>query len=91
MPLQSISILPTPHGSRILGQDIHTAFHMDVPLAPDDLNQLIIASAKSSDTNPRVELSGVVADRTPEGVRVRVVANNAHFDIPWPHIMRGIK
>lgn len=91
MPTQSISILRTPHGSRILGQDIHTAFHMDVPVSPMDLNHLVLAAAKSDDMHPRAELSGVTADRTPEGVRVRVVANNAHFDIPWPHIVRGIK
>lgn len=91
MPLQSVTIQPTPHGSRLLGEDIHTAFHMDVPVPPDDLNQLIIAAAKSDDLHPRAELMGVIADRTPEGVRIRVVANAAHFDIPWPLIVRGIK
>jgi hypothetical protein len=90
MPLH-VTIQPTPHGSRLLGEDIHTAFHMDVPLPPDDLHQLIIAAAKSDDLHPRAELMGVIADRTPEGVRIRVVANAAHFDIPWPLIVRGIK
>ena len=90
MPLQNVSIKPTPHGSRLFGEDIHTAYHLDIPISPDDLHTLIIAATKTPDTHPRMELSGVMADRTPEGVRVRVVANNSHFDIPWPIIARGI-
>lgn len=89
MPLKSVSILPTPHGSRLLAQDIHTAYHMDVPVGPDDLHALIIAAAKSDDMHPRAELSGVMADRTPTGVKVRVVANESWFDIPWNFIVRG--
>lgn len=90
MPLQSVNLKQTPHGSRLIGADIHTAFHLDVPIPPDDLYALIIAATKTDDMPPRAELGGVIADRTPEGVRVRVVANTSHFDIPWPIIARGI-
>lgn len=90
MPLQSVTINRTPHGSRLLGEDIHTAFHMDVPIPPGDLVTLIMAAAKSDGMNPRAELMGVIADRTSHGVRVYVVANQSYFDIPWPLIIRGI-
>lgn len=89
--MHSIHIKATPHGSRLIASDIHTAWHIDVPIAPDDLRTLITAAAKSPDENKRVELSGTLADRTAEGVRVRQVANNSHFDIPWPMVVRGIK
>ena len=89
--MHSIQIDATPHGSRLIGTDIHTAWHINVPITPDDLRTLIIAAAKTPDDNTRVELSGTLADRTDTGVRVRLVANNSHFDIPWPMIVRGIK
>jgi len=90
MPLKSVTVHSTPHGSRLIGEDIHTVFHLDIPVPADDLEALIAAATKTDDLDPRVELSGVIAERTPEGVRVRVVANNAHFDIPWPIIARGL-
>lgn len=90
MPLQSVTIQRTQHGSRLIGEDIHTIFHLDIPIPPDDLHNLIIAATKTADEHPRVELAGVIGDRTPEGVRVRVVANTSHFDIPWSIIARGI-
>ena len=89
--MQTFRILPTPHGSRLLGEDIHTASHLDFPISPVDLKHLILAAFKSPDDQPRSELNGVIADRTAAGVRVRVVANNAWADIPWPCIARGIK
>lgn len=90
MPLKSVSFQTTPHGSRLIGEDIHTVHHMDVPAPAEDLHALIVAAAKSDDLHPRAELQGVIADRTPEGVRIRVVANQSHFDIPWNFIVRGI-
>ena len=89
--MATIRILPTPHGSRILAEDIHTAWHLDVPINLDDLHTLIQAAFKSPDDQLRSELQGVFADRTETGVRVRVVANTSHFDIPWPNLARGIK
>ena len=90
MPLQNVTIQSTPHGSRLIGEDIHTAYHLDIPIPPDDLQTLIIAATKTRDEHPRAELGGVIADRIETGVRVRVVAGNAHFDLPWPIIARGI-
>ncbi|WP_299850600.1 hypothetical protein [uncultured Roseovarius sp.] len=91
MPLQSVTIQSTTHGSRLIGEDIHTAHHLDIPIPPDDLYTLIIAATKTEDTHLRAELGGVLADRTPNGVRVHVVAKTSHFDIPWPVIARGIQ
>lgn len=88
--MKSVRILPTPHGSRLLGEELHTVFHLDVPVSPTDLNTLIKAAFRSPDDQPRVELSGVIADRTQSGVRLRIVANNSWFDIPWEIIARGI-
>ena len=82
MPLQSVTIQKTDHGSRLIGEDIHLTYHLDIPIPPDDLYTLIIAATKTDDLNLRAELSGVLADRTPNGVRVHVVANTSHFDIP---------
>ena len=91
MPLASVTIQSTANGSRLIGTEIHTAYHLDVPVPADDLKTMIIAATKTPDEHPRVELSGVMADRIPEGVRIRVVASNSHFDIPWPIIARGIQ
>jgi len=91
MPLQNVTIQSTPHGSRLIGEDIHTAYHLDIPIPADDLQTLIIAATKTRDEHPRAELGGVIADRIETGVRVRVLANNAHFDLPWPIIARGIQ
>ena len=66
---------------------LFSTFSMAFSCMPDRF----IAAAKSDDLHPRAELMGVIADRTPSGVRVRVVANAAHFDISWPLIVRGIK
>ncbi len=88
--MHTFRILKAPHGSRLLGEDIHTASHLDYPLEPTDLHDLILAAFKSPNDQPRAELNGVIADRTKEGVRVRVVANNSWTDIPWPSIARGI-
>lgn len=90
MPLKSVTLQPTPHGSRLIGEEIHTVHHLDVPISPDDLHALIIAATKTPDEHPRVELTSTTADRTPSGVRIHVVANTSYFDIPWPIIARGI-
>ena len=89
MPLKSVTIQSTPRGSRLIGEEIHTSYHLDVPIPPDDLQTLIIAATKTPDEHPRSELGGVIADRIETGVRV--VAGNAHFDLPWPIIARGIQ
>ncbi|MEY8119984.1 hypothetical protein AB9F26_17235 [Falsihalocynthiibacter sp. BN13B15] len=90
MPLQSVTIQTTPLGSRLIGEDIHTLYHLDIPIPHDDLHALIIAATKTSDEHPRAEIAGVLADRTADGVRIHVVASTSHFDIPWPIIARGI-
>jgi len=86
-----VTIHETPPGSRLIGEEIHTGYHLDVPIPAADLHSLITAAARSPDENPRCELSGVLADRIETGVRVRVVANQSHFDIPWNVIAQGIK
>lgn len=91
MPIKTVAIKPTPHGSRIVAEDIHTAYHLDLPIAEVDLRNLIVAAAKADDLHPRAELMGVLADRTENGVRVRNVVNTSHFDIPWQFIVRGIE
>lgn len=88
--MTSIRILPTPHGSRILAENMQTAWHMDTPVSPDSLHKLISAAFKSPDNQPRTELEGVYADKTETGIRVRVIANTSHFDIPWQLLARGI-
>lgn len=86
-----VTIQNTPPGSRLIGEEIHTGYHLDVPIPANDLHALITAAARTPDDNPRCELGGVLADRTPNGVRVYVVAKTSHFDIPWPIIARGIQ
>jgi len=91
MPIKTVAIKSTPNGSRLFAEDIHTAYHLDMPIAEEDLRNLIVAAAKADDLHPRAELMGVLADRTENGVRVRNVANTSHFDIPWQFIVRGIE
>jgi len=88
--MTSIRILTTPHGSRILAENMQTVWHMDTPCDPNDLHALIFSAFKAPDNHPRTELNGVVADKTESGIRVRVVANTCHFDIPWQILARGI-
>lgn len=82
MPLKSVTIQSAPNGSRLIGEEIHTAYDLDVPIPADDLNTLIIAATKTPDHQPRVEAAGVYVDRILTGVRVFVVAHTSHFDIP---------
>ena len=91
MPTLNVTIRRTARGSQIQGETLFHVYHLDIPIPPDDLHTLFIAAAKNPDEHPRTELAGVIGDRTPEGVRVREVANSSHFDIPWQTIMRGIE
>ena len=86
--MRKYTIQTTPHGSRILFEQMNTCSHLDFQIAPPDLHTLILAAFRSPDKAPRAELAGVIADRTANGVRVRVVANNAWMDIPWDIIAR---
>jgi len=86
-----VTIHDTPPGSRLIGEQIHTGYHLDVPIPASDLHSLITAATRTEDEHPRAELSGVLADRTPTGVRIHVVASTSHFDIPWNIIAQGIK
>ncbi len=90
MPTLNVTIRRTARGSQIQGETLFHAYHLDIPIPPDDLHNLIIAAAKTPDEHPRCDLAGVFADRTSTGVRVSVVANTSQFDIPWQTIMRGI-
>ena len=86
-----VTIESTPKGSRLIGNEIHTAYHLDVPLPANELHSLITAAARTPDEHPREEADGVNADRTPAGVRIHVVATTSYFDIPWNIIVQGIK
>ena len=68
-----------------------TASNFPLPIQADDALHLITAAFKSPDSEPRAELHGVIADRMTFGVRVRVVAQPGHFDIPWEVIARGLE
>ncbi|MET4130032.1 hypothetical protein [Roseovarius sp. MBR-6] len=63
--------------------DIHFATNLPLPIQADDAKALILAAFKAADHQPRRELHGVLADKMTFGVRVRVVGQDAHFDLPW--------
>ena len=88
--MQEFRIVETDKGSALHGIDIHTTWRLDLPIRPEDAKALILAAFKTDDAQPRVEFHGVLADRTTDGVRVRQVAKDHWFDIPWPIIAREI-
>ncbi|WP_170430672.1 hypothetical protein [Ruegeria arenilitoris] len=84
--MKTCHIKETPHGSRLCATELFNAWHLDVPLSPTELQELLRKAITTSDMHPRVDSNHVAIDRTPEGVRVHVVKNTTWFDIPW-HIL----
>lgn len=69
----------------------HSGSTYPLPISAEDAQALILAAFKAPDTEPRAELHGVLADKMATGVRVRIVGDNSHFDLPWSAIAQGIE
>lgn len=88
--MQNFQIIDIPEGCQFTAETTSSKFSLDLPIPGDDAKALILAAFRSPDEKPRAELHGVLADRTVDGVRVRIVAQNHVMDIPWPVIAREL-
>jgi len=88
--LTDFTINETPNGAKLVGYDMNRRpqFELPLPASREDLNNLIRAAACAPLESPRVEIDGVQADQTENGVRVRNVARQSWFDIPWRLIVK---
>lgn len=88
--MKTCHIKETPHGSRLCATELFNAWHLDVPVKPDTLQQLIRDAIKTPDEHPRVEKDGVAVDRTPTGIRVQHVRNTSWMDVPWNIVVKEL-
>ena len=70
-------------------KSVSSGTSLPLPIRADDAKHLIAAAFQAPDDNPRAEFQGVLADKMVHGVRVRVVGQQSHFDIPWSAIAQG--
>ncbi|MCP5341132.1 MAG: hypothetical protein H6901_02835 [Rhodobacteraceae bacterium] len=88
--MRKFEIIDTPEGCNLVASSLSTTTHLPLPITKADAKALILAAFKSDDEHPRAEFHGILADRNADGVRVRKVANNSWFDIPWAVIAREL-
>lgn len=81
-----------PHGDScaLHLQDIHVATRLILPIPADEARALINAAFRGPDQPGRAEFCGVLADKTPTGIRVHVVAKPDHMEIPWTYVAQGL-
>lgn len=69
--------------SRIVGQDIHTQAHLDLPIGKDKLLTLIAEGIASDEPSMARECVSVI----PKPEHLKVTTNKGAADIPWRNVV----